>query len=64
MLGYVPAGGHTQSVFHSSRSQWCGTLGVMSGKTVIGLTRSAASEWVTLQLDLVQFSMTKIFRFK
>ena len=39
-FGYVPAGGHTQSVFHSSRSQWCGTLGVMSGKPVIGLTRA------------------------
>lgn len=43
-FGYVPGGGHTQSVFHSSRSQWCGTLGVMSGKPVVGLTRSCYFE--------------------
>jgi hypothetical protein len=39
-FGYVPAGGHTQSIFLSSQSQWCGTLGVISGRPVVGLTRS------------------------
>ena len=39
-FGYVPAGGHTQSIILSSQSQCCGTLGVISGKPVVGLTRS------------------------
>ena len=43
-LGYVPSGGHTQSIFHSTRSQWCGTLGIISGKPVVGLKRNCYFE--------------------
>ena len=48
-LGYVPAGGHTQSIFRSSQSQWCGTLGVISGKPVVGLTRSCYFQLISMR---------------
>lgn len=37
-VGYVPSGGHTQSVF--SENGWCGTMGEQQGKPVLGLTQS------------------------
>jgi hypothetical protein len=46
-FGYVPGGGHTQSIFRSLRSQWCGTLGVISGKPVVALTRSCYFELIS-----------------
>lgn len=37
---YMPSGGHTQSVFYTKGREWCGTLGQMDEKTVLGLTRN------------------------
>lgn len=37
---YMPSGGHTQSVFYTKGEEWCGTLGEMDGKTVLGVTRN------------------------
>lgn len=37
-VGYIPSGGHTQSIF--SESGWCGTMGEQQGRTVLGLTQS------------------------
>ena len=39
-LGYVPATNNTQSIFASENSIWCGTLGILNGKTVIALSQS------------------------
>ena len=36
-LGYLPAGNHTASIFHSKQSKWCGTFGLINGERVIGL---------------------------
>jgi len=36
-IGYIPGGGHTNSVF--SESGWCGTLGENNGQTVLGFTK-------------------------
>jgi len=37
-VGYLPSGGHTQSVF--GENGWCGTMGQQQGKAVLGLTQS------------------------
>lgn len=37
---YMPSGGHTQSVFQSESSAWCGSVGNIDGRTVLGLTRN------------------------
>ena len=37
---YIPSGGQTQSVFMSEGSAWCGSVGTVDGKTVLGLTRN------------------------
>ena len=37
-VGYIPGGGHTQSIF--SENGWCGTMGQQQGRTVLGLTQS------------------------
>ena len=39
-LGYVPATNYTQSIFASENSIWCGTLGILNGRTVIALSQS------------------------
>ena len=39
-LGYVPASYNTQSIFSSEDSIWCGTLGIINGINVVGLTQS------------------------
>lgn len=37
-IGYIPSGGHTQSIF--SENGWCGTMGEQQGRPVLGLTQS------------------------
>lgn len=37
-VGYLPGGGHTQSIF--SEEGWCGTMGDFQGQTVAGFTQS------------------------
>ena len=39
-LGYVPSTNNTQSIFASENSIWCGTLGLLNGRTVIALSQS------------------------
>lgn len=37
-IAYLPAGGHTQSVF--TDSGWCGTIGEIRGELVLGMSQS------------------------
>jgi len=39
-LAYMPSGGKTQSIFASSGSEWCGTIGQIDGEAVVGMTPS------------------------
>lgn len=39
-IAYIPSGGETRSLFLSAEEGWCGTLGELNGKTVIGLTKA------------------------
>ncbi|MCB1341444.1 MAG: hypothetical protein KDK24_10350 [Pseudooceanicola sp.] len=37
-IGYIPGGGHTQSIF--SENGWCGTMGERRRQPILGLTQS------------------------
>ncbi|GAA6189871.1 hypothetical protein [Litorivita sp. NS0012-18] len=37
-IAYLPAGGHTQSVF--TDGDWCGTIGEIHGELVLGISQS------------------------
>ena len=39
LRNFVPATNYTQSIFASENSIWCGTLGILNGRTVIALSQ-------------------------
>lgn len=48
-VAYMPSGGNTQSFFLSEGSGWCGTIGNMNGKTVIGMTSNCLLQFMADQ---------------
>ena len=45
-VGYLPSGGHTQSVF--TEDGWCGTLGEIRGGLALGITQSCYYAFILL----------------